>query len=80
MLDPGCLEPESHIAKWRRMASGEEHAGFTVYASSGPALFWHNLLSDDVLPRCVVACSLSMHTSTWALNMEECSKVSIHDC
>lgn len=27
MLKPDCLEQESHLAKWRRLASGEEHAG-----------------------------------------------------
>lgn len=69
MLDPDCLEQESHIAKWRRLASGEEHAGFAVYASSGPAVLWHNLLSGDYLRGCAVACSLSLLTSTWALNM-----------
>lgn len=35
MLEPERLEQEDHIGKWRRVASGEEHAGLAVYTSSG---------------------------------------------
>lgn len=49
MLESDCLEQEGHIAKWRRVASGEEHAGFAVYRLLQDDLLWHNLFSDDYL-------------------------------
>lgn len=61
MLKPDCLEQEGHLAKWRRLASGEVPAGFAIYASFGTT---HTLPLDNMLLRFAVACSLSTLTSS----------------